>query len=147
MLDVIGVLQHHDAVTGTGKQHVSDNYRKKIHDGIEANNQQYSQMIAQAAENAGISADSWTWCLRTNSTYADCPIAEHSDNSTFVVAVHNPAMISMQMISIPVKHGNYKVSSYNSKNNKFDSLKESHYSILCKTERQENWPEKTVDNC
>jgi len=30
MLDVIGVTQHHDAVTGTAKQHVANDYAFRI---------------------------------------------------------------------------------------------------------------------
>jgi hypothetical protein len=42
MLDRIGIVQHHDAVTGTGKQRVADDYSHKIYTGIEINNAQYS---------------------------------------------------------------------------------------------------------
>jgi len=74
MFDAIGVLQHHDGITGTGKQHVANNYAKKIYDGMETNNKEYSKLLAKVAANAGVSSDDWTWCLRTNSTYLDCPI-------------------------------------------------------------------------
>jgi lysosomal alpha-mannosidase len=30
MMDVVGVTQHHDAATGTGKQHVADDYARLI---------------------------------------------------------------------------------------------------------------------
>jgi len=46
MFDIIGVLQHHDAITGTGKQHVADNYAGKISEGINQNNEQYTKVIA-----------------------------------------------------------------------------------------------------
>lgn len=30
MMDVVGVIQHHDGISGTGKQHVADDYTKRI---------------------------------------------------------------------------------------------------------------------
>ena len=32
--DAVGVAQHHDAVSGTGKQHVADDYSKRLSAGI-----------------------------------------------------------------------------------------------------------------
>ena len=38
MLDVVGVVQHHDSITGTAKQHVADDYNKRIAKGIASTN-------------------------------------------------------------------------------------------------------------
>jgi len=35
MMDVVGVVQHHDGITGTGKQHTADDYVKRIAKGID----------------------------------------------------------------------------------------------------------------
>lgn len=35
MLDVVGIVQHHDAITGTAKQKVSDDYKTRIAEGIQ----------------------------------------------------------------------------------------------------------------
>ena len=32
--DAVGIAQHHDAVSGTSKQHVADDYRRRIHRGL-----------------------------------------------------------------------------------------------------------------
>jgi len=37
-MDHMGILQHHDAVTGTAKQAVAENYNSRIFRGMEANN-------------------------------------------------------------------------------------------------------------
>jgi len=47
MLDKIGIVQHHDAVTGTGKQAVADDYSFKLYTGMVENNKEYSKMIAE----------------------------------------------------------------------------------------------------
>ena len=49
MLDVVGVVQHHDAITGTGKQHTADDYVRRIFNGIEAANPVYANIISKIA--------------------------------------------------------------------------------------------------
>lgn len=34
MKDAMGIMQHHDAVTGTEKQHVADDYARLLHVGV-----------------------------------------------------------------------------------------------------------------
>lgn len=47
MLDRIGIVQHHDAVTGTSKQRVANDYSYKLSTGLSQNNEQYSKLIGQ----------------------------------------------------------------------------------------------------
>lgn len=145
MLDVIGVLQHHDAITGTGRQHVADNYSEKVSSGISTNNEQYVKLIANSAQEAGVHNGQWQWCSRSNSTYVDCPINDQPDDASFVLAVHNPAMINDMLVKIPVKHGHYRVQSFNRQSKSYHDL--DHVSVHCVTEREENQPDKTVENC
>jgi hypothetical protein len=42
VLDKMGILSHHDAVTGTGKQRTADDYSYKAWQGVQANNPTYS---------------------------------------------------------------------------------------------------------
>jgi hypothetical protein len=37
MLDAMGINQHHDAVTGTAKQFVADDYNRRLHKSISTN--------------------------------------------------------------------------------------------------------------
>jgi hypothetical protein len=43
------VNQHHDAVTGTGKQAVANDYAFRIFKSMQINNQPYSEIISEAA--------------------------------------------------------------------------------------------------
>lgn len=43
--DALGILQHHDAVTGTAKQKVANDYNRRIYQGMETNNEQYNKLI------------------------------------------------------------------------------------------------------
>lgn len=45
MLDAMGISQHHDAITGTAKQHVSDDYTRILYEAIEKNNIIYEEMM------------------------------------------------------------------------------------------------------
>jgi hypothetical protein len=77
MLDILGVNQHHDAITGTGNQAVANDYAFNIFKSMSTNNAVYQQLIEDAAfKIAGINTTTpWEWCFKENSTYLDCPIA------------------------------------------------------------------------
>lgn len=45
--DALGVLQHHDAVTGTAKQAVADDYNRRLYVGMDVNNEQYNKLIQE----------------------------------------------------------------------------------------------------
>lgn len=45
MLDAMGVYQHHDAVSGTAKQYVADDYAYKLDKALKANNAVYKEFI------------------------------------------------------------------------------------------------------
>jgi len=47
MLDVLGINQHHDAVTGTGKQSVADDYAYRLYTGMDINSEPYQQIIGE----------------------------------------------------------------------------------------------------
>jgi lysosomal alpha-mannosidase len=45
MLDVLGINQHHDAVSGTGKQRIADDYALRLYKGMKANAELYNKLI------------------------------------------------------------------------------------------------------
>jgi len=106
MLDDIGINQHHDAVTGTGKQAVANDYAWRLYRGMSQNNKVYNQAIADLVQTkSGLKSDKdWQQCFRTNSTYLDCPISDFGnlDGYDFTFAVHNPSSNPLNEVRIAV---------------------------------------------
>lgn len=64
MLDVLGINQHHDAVTGTGKQAVADDYAYRLYTGMDINSEPYQQIVGEQIEMySGMNSSSkWLQC-------------------------------------------------------------------------------------
>jgi hypothetical protein len=107
MLDSMGIYQHHDAVTGTAKQYVADDYTLRHVKAIKANVDQYGKMINRLTyRSTGVSATYWSQCQVSNGTYLDCPVADHI-NQTFVMAVQNPSLQTQYYQKVKVPHIQY----------------------------------------
>ncbi|XP_069364277.1 lysosomal alpha-mannosidase-like isoform X3 [Maniola hyperantus] len=107
----MGVMQHHDAITGTEKEHVAHDYERLLDAAIED-----AILIARQAFNKIAQGDSLKLPLfayeRCRLNESSCPVAETSKQ--FVVTVYNPlAWDTMEPIRIPVKDGTYEVYAPN----------------------------------
>jgi hypothetical protein len=87
MINQMSVYQHHDAVSGTARQDVANDYANRLSRAIKQNNEDlYSDLINQQVSHLtggyaiGESKPSWEMCAKTNSTYLDCPITNYSDD-------------------------------------------------------------------
>lgn len=106
MLDAMGVYQHHDAISGTAKQHVANDYMDTLSVAMEANNDVYQAEIArQMWRDTGLKADKdMSTCVNNhNSTsYLSCPIGSNVDKTTAMIAVHNPRYQAAELVSFLV---------------------------------------------
>lgn len=95
MLDALGVNQHHDAVTGTAKQRVADDFLRLIYQAQDANDAMYEEEMAKVTKDfINIDVDSFERCVVRNGTHTDCPISNYEDDATdILVTVHNPSLV------------------------------------------------------
>ena len=111
MLDQLGVYQHHDAIAGTAKQAVADDYAKRLSNAIFQNNEDlYSKLIGKQVTHltdGAVNSLEWQMCDKSNTTWYDCPLTKYDfrNGSEFYVSVHNPSSLNLNIAQISVPHG------------------------------------------
>ncbi|XP_053673280.1 lysosomal alpha-mannosidase-like [Anopheles nili] len=104
--NVMGVMQHHDAITGTEKQHVADDYARMLYDAFEACSAVTRSALNQLAGERDSLKLEWAYCKQAN--VSSCPMTENSANN--VVLLYNPlGHSSSDYVRLPVKEGDYLV--------------------------------------
>lgn len=120
----MGVMQHHDAITGTEKQAVTDDYSLQLNEGIEEAEEPLSNIIGDLlTKEDNVTVDlKLTTCLLSNVS-----ICETSQKSKFIVVVHNPLskMVS-HYVHLPVDENNYKITGLDDENIKYDLFDAMH---------------------
>ncbi|KAH8283704.1 hypothetical protein KR018_012607 [Drosophila ironensis] len=102
---IMGVMQHHDAITGTEKQAVANDYDRLMFDGIVAATNTARSALRQLTNLPNGEFES---CLNLN--ISECAFAtDNADN--LVVTLYNPlAHTTNQYVRLPVKNENYQVT-------------------------------------
>ncbi|EDV31824.1 uncharacterized protein Dana_GF14356 [Drosophila ananassae] len=102
---IMGIMQHHDAITGTEKQEVSNDYDRLMYDAIlgGADTARDALRVLTNQPNGEFQS-----CLRLN--ISECAFTkDNADN--FVVTLYNPlAHTATQYVRVPVKNQNYEVT-------------------------------------
>ena len=105
MREAMGVLQHHDAVSGTAKQAVTFDYAQRLHAGFLS----CENVISKAVEKDfnSVVDEKFQFCHLLN--ISQCHVTE--ENNKFVVNIYNPLPRAISRpIRLPVKIGSYSIS-------------------------------------
>lgn len=110
----MGVAQHHDAVSGTEKQHVANDYTKRLWIGtskcVNVINESYSSILSHLIPQVNIDNLPIVYCSLLNIT--ECLPIENQDK--FSMIVYNPLPRKIQSwISIPIVGNGYQVTDLN----------------------------------
>ncbi|XP_067008681.2 lysosomal alpha-mannosidase [Anabrus simplex] len=114
--EAMGVMQHHDAITGTERQAVADDYHAMLYDGLTSCEKTIKRALRKIATTGpdGSSSDDSAIdprfnvdsCLMRNES--QCGVSETSD--TFVVTVYNPmSHTTSHHVRLPVLEPGYTV--------------------------------------
>ncbi|XP_057283787.1 lysosomal alpha-mannosidase [Pezoporus wallicus] len=101
--EAVAVAQHHDAVTGTEKQHVANDYAKQLAMGWE----RCQLLVSNALSSLSGTKETFTFCNSLNVSI--CPLTEAS--SRFLVLLYNPLGRRVSWpIRLPVHGVSYTVT-------------------------------------
>ncbi|XP_055596638.1 lysosomal alpha-mannosidase-like isoform X1 [Uranotaenia lowii] len=119
--EAMGVMQHHDAVTGTEKQHVANDYSRMLHRAIEACASNTKVILNKMVDPAQKKASFKKHGFKQDFTFAfeschalnisKCELTESKDS--FMVTLYNPlAHSGYQYVRVPVTGNKYIVKDY-----------------------------------
>ncbi|XP_063709608.1 lysosomal alpha-mannosidase-like isoform X2 [Culicoides brevitarsis] len=111
--EAMGVMQHHDAITGTEKQKVAFDYARILYRGMQACNANVktalNQLTTKDTDKTKKSEFSFSSCTRLNVSM--CDVTETTEK--FIVTAYNPLAHSVfEYIRVPVQGDNYLVQDY-----------------------------------
>ncbi|XP_038994877.1 alpha-mannosidase [Hibiscus syriacus] len=120
--DALGIAQHHDAVSGTAKQHTTDDYSKRLAIGVtEAEAVVSSALSCLTKKNSGgkceESGNTFSQCQLLNISY--CPPTEKDipQGKSLVVVAYNPiGWNRTEIVRIPVNDANLIVKDSSGNN-------------------------------
>ena len=114
----MGVAQHHDAVSGTEKQHVANDYAMRLHIGETECMRIVSDSASKLTDKAGSAPLLFEFC-----EYLNVSVCEPSESDSFDVLVYNPlARENIVYVSMPLQSSNINFLTPNGSSLSFDVL-------------------------
>eukprot|EP01127_Copromyxa_protea_P013827 TRINITY_DN3754_c0_g1_i1.p1 TRINITY_DN3754_c0_g1~~TRINITY_DN3754_c0_g1_i1.p1 ORF type:complete len:973 (-),score=199.97 TRINITY_DN3754_c0_g1_i1:23-2626(-) len=105
--EAVALAQHHDAVSGTSKQHVAYDYAQRMGAGRASAENTVNQAFSTFV---GGDKPSFTQCASLNETF--CELTQNSNY--FAVVAYNPlGRTRTELIKLPIAHPNYEVYDIN----------------------------------
>lgn len=123
--EAMGVMQHHDAVTGTEKQHVAEDYARLLDRAMKACGENTRDVLNQMTtgknpttkQSVPVNHDNLS--VNYDFEFDSCPLLNISacenteGNGNFIVTLYNPLPHStFQYVRIPVSRTNYSILDY-----------------------------------
>ncbi|KAJ8675629.1 hypothetical protein QAD02_011415 [Eretmocerus hayati] len=107
--EAMAVMQHHDAVTGTERQHVADDYVATLYRSMKDGERLASAALCKLSRKDGNSRQKFKSCFTLN--VSSCVYSSESEN--FVVTVYNPTSQSVNSyVRIPVQNHIFGVTNH-----------------------------------
>ncbi|XP_035912888.1 lysosomal alpha-mannosidase-like [Anopheles stephensi] len=125
--EAMGVMQHHDAITGTEKQHVANDYARMLNVAVKACgantkatlNQIVDPKYKRSLRSAGLAAEHTTPYPKYTFAFESCHLLNVSkcelteSKDSFTVTLYNPlAHAGHEYVRVPVAGGRYIVRDY-----------------------------------
>ncbi|XP_053677468.1 lysosomal alpha-mannosidase [Anopheles nili] len=114
--EAMGVMQHHDAITGTEKQHVANDYARMLFRAVKAcgaNTQVVLNQLLHPDEGSVADRPKYTFAFESCHllNVSKCELTELKDS--FTVTLYNPlAHAGHEYVRVPVSGGRYIVRDY-----------------------------------
>ncbi|CAO2829686.1 unnamed protein product [Amaranthus hypochondriacus] len=112
----LAIAQHHDAVTGTERQHVADDYTLRLHIGYLEAEKVVSSSLHSLTSKHGKTESSFQQCPLLNISY--CPPSENllSNGKSLIIVVYNSLGWNRdEVIRIPITTDKVVVKDFNGK--------------------------------